>query len=25
VAKEQLAAGVTNLVWHPTIFLAIAR
>jgi len=25
VAKEQLAAGVTNLVWHPTIFLAVAR
>lgn len=25
VAKEQLAAGATNLVWHPAVFLAIAR
>jgi len=25
VAKEQLAAGVTNIVWHPAIFLAVER
>jgi hypothetical protein len=25
VAKEQLAAGVTNLVWHPAVFLAVTR
>ena len=24
-AKEQLAAGVTSLVWHPAVFLASAR
>jgi hypothetical protein len=25
VAKEQLAASVTNIVWHPAVFLAVAR
>ena len=25
VAKEQLAANVTNIVWHPAVFLAAAR
>lgn len=24
-AKEQLAASVTSLVWHPAVFLALAR
>ena len=24
-AKEQLAVGVTSLVWHPAVFLAVAR
>ena len=25
VAKEQLPAGATNIVWHPAVFLAVAR